>query len=68
MNGEPQTGFVFGKANAEELAAAMHRAADAYNDKKQWQQLQINAMNMDFSWTKAAEVYSVLYHEVIAKH
>ncbi len=67
MDGKLQTGFVFGNANAEELAAAMHRAADVYSDKKQWQQLQSNAMKMDFSWDNAAEDYIALYHEVIAK-
>lgn len=65
-DGKLQTGFVFGRASVDELAAAMLRAIDAYKDKKHWQQLQKNAMKQDFSWDKAADEYTSLYERVIA--
>lgn len=60
------TGFVFEKANAKELAAAMNRAIDAFANPGHWQYLQRNAMQKDFSWEKAAGDYQNLYQELLA--
>jgi starch synthase len=59
------TGFVFEKKDSDELLACVQRAIRTYRDKTTWRQLQINAMNRDFSWHKSAQQYVSLYHQLL---
>jgi starch synthase len=58
------TGFVFGPYEPPALLAAIHRALQAYGDKKDWTALCRRAMRMDFSWDRSAEAYSNLYRQL----
>ncbi len=55
-------GFVLKKANTEELIRTIIRAISLFENKKSWQQLQINAMTQDFSWGKSADAYIEIYN------
>ena len=54
-------GFVIDTPNTKNLIDAIHRALSIYANKKQWLQLQHNAMSSDFSWDKSADAYMELY-------
>ncbi|MGM9521816.1 MAG: glycogen synthase GlgA [Oscillospiraceae bacterium] len=57
------TGFSFANYNAHEMLATIVSAVNLYREnKKAWGGLMDNAMNADFSWTKAAEEYLDMYH------
>ncbi len=56
------TGFVMNKPTAQELIDAVMRALALYSDKRQWQQIQRNAMQQSFSWEESAAKYLSLYH------
>ena len=55
------TGFLFEQASSAELAAALHRALQVYQDKRRWSALQKRGMRQDFSWEKSARAYYDLY-------
>jgi starch synthase len=55
------TGFLFEKAEAQALIAAVRRALAAYADPARWRRLQRAAMERDFSWSAAARRYADLY-------
>jgi len=54
-------GFVFSRALADELFEAIQRAISLFRKKDQWKQLQLNAMNKDFSWDVSAKEYLAIY-------
>ena len=60
------TGFVFDKADAKSLLAAVKRALKTFGKKAEWEKLVENGMAKDFSWKKSAELYLQLYKKVIA--
>jgi starch synthase len=45
----------------EGLRQALRRAADAYEDKRKWARLQLQAMRADYSWDRSAERYAEVY-------
>tara|TARA_R110001599_G_scaffold353881_1_gene602071 strand:- start:56138 stop:57583 length:1446 start_codon:yes stop_codon:yes gene_type:complete len=56
------TGFVFQRLEPSELLACLSRATSLWYDKEAWRQLQLTAMDQDFSWQKSAQRYQELYH------
>lgn len=63
--GETANGFVFHKATADELHAAIVRALQAYKNQDIWKKLQLNAMSKDFSWEVSAKEYVAVYEELV---
>lgn len=55
------TGFLFDGETAEDIAAAVQRALDAFMRPSSWHALQRNAMQCDFSWRKPVQAYLKLY-------
>ncbi|MCK5719735.1 MAG: glycogen synthase GlgA [Thiomargarita sp.] len=60
------TGFIFENEDSEELLTCIKRALRIFNhDKTSWRQLQVTAMNRDFSWEKSAKQYVSLYRQLL---
>jgi starch synthase len=58
------TGFLFEKAQADDLATALHRALELYPVQKDWHALQARGMAQDFSWARSASKYLELYQKL----
>ena len=59
------TGFGFANINGEEMGDALMDACELFwTDKDAWHRLQKQAMQTDFSWSRAAERYMKMYHEL----
>ena len=56
-------GFVFDQPTPEAMLAALDRALNAYENRRQWLKLVKRGMTQDFSWTGAAEKYVELYRK-----
>ena len=56
-----ETGFLFERADAGDLLAAVRRAVDAYGDPRRWREMQRRGMARDFSWAIPARRYGDLY-------
>ncbi|HTO81720.1 MAG TPA: glycogen synthase GlgA [Methylomirabilota bacterium] len=63
---EVATGVQFGPVTADNLAAALLRAAGLYGNKPVWRRLQQNGMSADVSWRTPARHYAALYRNVTA--
>jgi len=61
------TGFLFKIASPLELAQALERALEIFQNPNIWQGIQERGMRMDFSWDKSAHEYFQLYLSLIAK-
>lgn len=59
------TGFSFDVFDIKKFLSTLTRALNIYSQKKLWRQLQINAMNTDFSWRRSAQKYIQLYEKLI---
>ena len=59
------TGFVLEHKNAQSLVESMRLALSVYPQKKKWKQLQITAMQQDFSWQSRANDYIQLYEQAV---
>lgn len=56
------TGFSFSNFNGDEMGDAVFRAARLFWDNRDaWNQLVMQAMSQDFSWTRSADKYMDLY-------
>ena len=56
------TGFSFTNYNAHELLNTINYAKEVfYNQKKNWEDMQMRAMNQDYSWASSAMRYEDLY-------
>ncbi len=56
------TGFSFANYNAHELLDTINYAKEIfYNHKKDWEAMQVRAMNEDYSWSASAKSYEDLY-------
>jgi starch synthase len=64
--GSAATGLVFGPGRDENLAGALLRARESFQDKQVWRKLQLNGMSTDVSWSNRASHYAALYQEVVA--
>ncbi|MEX2030495.1 MAG: glycogen/starch synthase [Anaerolineales bacterium] len=58
------TGFVFGPAEPDALAACVLRAIRAFGNRRRWRAMQLRAMAQDFSWARSAAEYLALYRSL----
>lgn len=58
-------GFVLKDITAADLIETVQRALGFYARPEAWRQLQMNAMNSDFSWQRSAERYVALYRKAM---
>lgn len=59
------TGFSFANFNGDEMADTVFRAARLFwDDRGAFNKLVDNAMAADFSWTRSADVYMAMYHNL----
>lgn len=59
-------GFVFDQFTAEDLLAILTTAVDLFrHDQSTWDNLQVNAMQADYSWEKSAREYRRLYQSLL---
>lgn len=58
-------GFVFEEASVEALVEAIREALKVYRTKKVYRQLQMNGMQLDFSWQASSQQYETYYDQVI---
>ena len=61
-------GFLFYEYNAHEMMYALKRALAAYGNLREWRQLVFTAMHSDFSWTRSAKEYEVLYDRLLLEN
>lgn len=61
-------GFVFFDYTTHALELTIERALTVFKEKSQWQQLQLNGMNTDLSWTKSAQLYVEMYQSVVSEN
>jgi starch synthase len=61
------TGFLFDEGSPEDLASALLRALQTYQDPKAWRGLQRRGMGRDFSWSRFAEQYRDLYLTLVTR-
>lgn len=62
---EGKTGFVFAHPEADSLLEAIQRALSVYAVQEKWRRFQRNAMKQDFSWTRSARQYAILYRSLV---
>lgn len=56
------TGFSFANYDPQELLKTINYAKEVfYNQKKSWEQMQVRAMNEDYSWKSSAKRYEEIY-------
>lgn len=60
------TGFLFTKPYPSVFALVLKRAIRLFQQKEIWRQIQLNGMQIDFSWEKSAKKYIEVYKELIA--
>jgi len=60
------TGFVFKPYDRWALFAAIVRAIETFKHREAWQQIQVQGMTADFSWSQSALKYVDLYRRAIA--
>jgi starch synthase len=62
-------GFLFSQPDKNECIAALELAIHTFIENPvQWQQMQHNAMQKDFSWRRSAEKYKDLYIKLMESH
>ena len=64
---ENATGFLYQEKSTHGLVSALRLALNTYQDKAQWEKMQANGMNTDFSWPTSAEKYYQVYQSLINK-
>ena len=57
------TGFKFSGYNPRELRSAMRQALATFEEKHEWEQLMLNGMRQNFSWTSPAREYVKVYEK-----
>jgi starch synthase len=65
---EGKTGFVFEKTNVDEMVEALRRALKLFATPLMWRSFQKSGMKQDFSWTRSARKYSMLYQSIVQKY
>ena len=61
------TGFKFSRFEPEELWSAVKKAVSLYNDASAWENVRLQAMQQEFSWSKAAAQYVEAYEKARGK-
>lgn len=64
---EGVNGFTFERQEPLALVAAVARAVDAYRDCDRWRGLMLNGLHGDYSWSKSAKAYELLYQKARAR-
>lgn len=59
------TGFLFKRAEVNDMIRSLHKALALYPKKKNWRTLMLNGMKQDFSWDQAARHYERLYRRAL---
>lgn len=59
-------GFVVPTQSAADLLVTLRRALERYRQTDIWRQMQVTAMNSDYSWQASAEHYRGLYRQALA--
>lgn len=62
-----RTGFLFEEASPEALATAIQRGLDCFQDRQEWQAIQLRGMKHDFSWKQSALAYAHIYFNLLEK-
>ena len=60
-------GFSFREYSAAALSDTLRRAWEMYAKPDEWLQLQVTGMRQDWSWSRSARQYVVLYEECLAR-
>jgi starch synthase len=63
---EGKTGFLFPDASSKSMKEAMIRALVLHTSPKNWQCLQYNDMQVDFSWLNSARQYAHIYKTLMS--
>jgi len=63
---EGMTGFLFQEAEAGSMLEALVRALTAYSEPEKWQHFQRNGMKQDFSWSRSARQYAIIYRSLMS--
>ncbi|MFC4810020.1 glycogen synthase GlgA [Paenibacillus sp. GCM10023250] len=58
-------GFSFTNYNAHDLLYTVRRAIRLYRDPETWQRIVTNGAKDDYSWTRSAKAYLVLYAAIV---
>lgn len=67
MENKTATGFSFADFSAEALDHSMTRAMNVFlNHKTEWNQIMLNGMQRDWSWSASAKAYESLYQKTIS--
>jgi starch synthase len=61
---EGKTGFLFPAAEANAMQEALRLALSTYASPGVWEKFQRNGMAKDFSWSRSAAQYAVLYRSL----
>jgi len=64
ISNKTATGFVFEEPSIGALLETIKRALLIYSNTSLWKQLQTNAMQKDFSWSKSAKEYLEIYNDL----
>lgn len=67
INNKTANGFVLNEKSADGLIETIRHAMSLYQNPKTWRQLQITAMQGDFSWKTSAKRYISLYQQALDK-
>jgi starch synthase len=62
---EEGNGFSFNSYSAHDMLFTIERALGFYKNKSTWKKIIINAMNGEYSWNNAADMYVKLYEKLI---
>jgi starch synthase len=62
------TGFLFSKPYPSVFAQALKRALRHFHKPDQWAEIQLNGMQIDFTWENSAQKYVDLYKDLIKKN
>jgi len=62
-----QTGFLFYNPTTSDFTTCLETALKIYQNKDQWEKIQLNGMKTDFSWIRSARKYADIYNELLNK-
>jgi starch synthase len=65
LNSQTGNGFKFYNYSPEDLLEAVGRARNAFENRKEWEKIQINGMSGDYSWKNAERQYVDLYQKAL---
>lgn len=64
---EGKTGFLFPTADSRSMLETLRRALNTYVNPGQWEHFQRSGMQEDFSWTRSATKYAILYRSLVSR-